>query len=234
MNLPNVPSAHQGRVRWTIGDYTDNSRTTVNQEPAQEKVVEKVKSYTRNAFVGVNGCLDFEYASATNSIFYVGLGAGFDFAIPKEKAAIGGMLSLKYCFAGPTNFDLGPLFIFGDYENNTAFMLGAAINLRFATASINYFNINRDLFEKYGCDWVNDKFGVGATLRLGATTLVKRLYFYTDLTLGRYKATYGRMDMVYGPDGNLVMENGRPLTEYKTWKEPHLFFNFALGVGYRF
>lgn len=231
-----VPSAHQGRVRWTIGDYTDNSRTTANQEPTQEKVVEKVKSYTRNAFFGVNGCADFEIASALKRIFYLGLGAGFDFAIPKDNAAIGGMISLKYCFGGPMNLDLGPLFIFGDYENNTAFMLGAAIDMRFPTAGPGYARVNEHLMDNYDCEWLGDRFAVGGTLRLGATTLVKRLYFYTDLTLGSYKAEYGRtLPLLDEETGHQIIDaNGRPATYYSTNKEKHLFFNFALGVGYRF
>lgn len=229
-----VPSAHKGRVRWTIGDYTE-SKPVVKEEPVKE-TVEKAKSYVQKAFVGVNGCADFEIASATSRIFYLGLGVGFDFAIPKEKAAIGGMASLKYCFGGPTNFDLGPLFVFGDYENNTSFMLGAAIDLRFATAKVGYARVNEKLERDFKCNWLNDKTGAGATLRLGVSTLVKRLYFYTDLTLGGYRAEYVSTvpEFVLDADGHQVMHDGRPEVYYDQFTKRHLYFNFALGVGYRF
>ncbi len=228
-----VPSAHQGRVRWTIGDYTDLGYSEPKkEEPVKEPV--KTTSKANKAFFGVNGCLDFESASAMKSIFYLGLGVGFDFAVPTEKAAIGGMLSLKYCFAGPTNFDLGPLFIFGDYENKLAFMLGAGLDFRFATSSINYFRVKETIYEQSTTDWVKDRFGFGGTVRLGVTTQVKKLYFYTDLTLGRYKATYGKYEQILDADGNPVITNGRPDLEYKTFDNPYLYFNFALGVGYRF
>ena len=162
-------------------------------------------------------------------IFYVGVGAGLDFAVPKEKAAIGGMLSLKYCFGGPTHVHAGPLFIFGDYENNTTFMLGTALDLRFQTASPKYMKVNEHLAANYQEQWLGDKCGAGATLRLGATTIVKKLYFFTDLTLGGYKAKYQSLKgiSVTGADGNEIIT-------YPTTSPTHLYFNVSFNVGYRF
>lgn len=225
-----VPSAHQGRVRWTIGDFVDYGKTATDEEVKTKKEPIVTKS-SGKAFFGVNGCLDFEIASATTNIFYLGVGVGFDFAVPKERAAIGGMLSLKYCFAGPTNLDLGPLFIFGDYKNTTSFMLGAALDLRFPTAKITYARVNENLKKNDKKEWLGDICGAGGTLRLGVTTSMKNLYFYTDLTLGGYRANYQSIEPIFR-DG---FEDGRPVVDYyPTQTVSHLYFNFALGVGYRF
>ena len=185
----------------------------------------------------MNGAAVFEYASAMQPIFYTGLGVGFDFAIPKEKAAIGGMLSLKYCFGGPTHVHAGPLFIFGDYENSTTFMLGTALDLRFQTASTKYMAVNKKLAANYKEQWMGDKCGAGATLRLGATTIVKRLYFFTDLTLGGYKAKYQSLvpEQVLDPNGQPMLDaNGDVMLRYPTTSPTHLYFNVSLNVGYRF
>jgi hypothetical protein len=66
---------------------------------------------------------------------------------------------------------------------------------------------------------MGDKCGAGATLRLGATTIVKNLYFFTDLTLGGYKAKYWD-------------RNTQPIIEITP--SPYLYFNVSLNVGYRF
>ncbi len=233
-----VPAAYRGKIRWTLGDGTEVPKTEPVREtkpaPAPQP---KAVGRTKKAFLGVNVALPFEYASAMKPIFYTGLGVGFDFAIPKEKAAVGGLLSFKYCFGGPTHLTAGPLFLFGDYENNTTFMLGAGLDLRFATASPNYMKVNQKLDENYKQRWDGDRCGAGATLRLGATTLVKNLYFFTDLTLGGYKGKYVSTvpTAILNPDGTPVLDaNGSPRYEYKENFPTHLYFNVSFNVGYRF
>lgn len=231
-----VPAAYRGKIRWTLGDASTPApkTTTTPATPAEPKTVAR----THKAFLGVNGGLDFEFASAMQPIFYFGLGAGFDFAIPRERFAIGGMVSLKYPFGGPFHVDLGPLMLFGDYENNPAFMLGAGLDLRFGTANVKYMRVNEHLEEKYEQRWTDDKFGLGATLRLGATTTHHNLYFFTDISLGGYRADYQGLkpSFVYDGEGNQMLDpqTGRPITQYKTSRESHLYFNISLNVGYRF
>lgn len=233
-----VPAAYRGKIRWTLGNGTEETpKKTPVAEPKQTVPEPKPIGRTKKAFLGVNGAVDFEYASAMKPIFYTGVGVGFDFAIPKEKVAAGGMLSLKYCFGGPTHLTAGPLFIFGDYENNTTFMLGAGLDLRFQTASPKYMKVNEKLAANYKQEWTGDKCGAGATLRLGATTLVKRLYFFTDLTLGGYKAKY--QSLVASP---VLDRNGQPMLDADgnvmmikpTTSPTHLYFNVSFNVGYRF
>lgn len=233
-----VPAAYRGKIRWTLGNGTEAPKTEPAREtkpaPAPEP---KVVGRTKKAFLGVNGAVDFEYASAMKPIFYVGVGAGFDFAIPKDKVAVGAMTSLKYCFGGPTHLTVGPLFLFGDYENNASFMLGAGLDLRFQTASPNYMRVNKVLAESYQQHWNGDKCGAGATLRLGATTLVKRLYFFTDLSLGGYKAMYQSLVPTPMLDENQVQmidAQGNPMFYYSETRPTHLYFNVSFNVGYRF
>ena len=234
-----VPAAYRGKIRWTLGNGTETPRVEPKKEtPAAPPAEPKAIGRTKKAFLGVNGAVDFEYASAMKSIFYVGLGAGFDFAVPKGKNAVGGMLSLKYCFGGPTHVIAGPLFLFGDYENNATFMLGTGLDLRFQTATHSPTKrVNKILAQNYQQQWLGDKCGAGATLRLGATTLVKKLYFFTDLTLGGYKAQYQSLNptMVVDEQGQPVLDaDGRPTYFYKETRPTHLYFNVSFNVGYRF
>ena len=233
-----VPAAYRGKIRWTLGNGTEAPKTEPAREtkpaPAPEP---KAVGRTKKAFLGVNVAADFEYASAMKPIFYLGVGAGFDFAIPKDKVAAGAMTSLKYCFGGPTHLTVGPLFLFGDYENNASFMLGAGLDLRFQTASPNYMRVNKVLAENYQQHWNGDKCGAGATLRLGATTLVKKLYFFTDLTLGGYKAMYQSLVPTPVLDENqvqMVDAQGNPMFYYSETRPTHLYFNVSFNVGYRF
>lgn len=215
-----VPAAYRGKIRWTLGNGTETPRVEPKKEtPAPPPAEPKAIGRTKKNFWGVNGAVDFEYASAMQPIFYTGLGLGFDFAVPRGNKAYGGMISLKYCFGGPTHVNAGPLLLFGDYENNTTFMLGLGLDLRFQTASIEYMKINEKLEQKFNKSWMGDKCGAGATLRLGATTIVKNLYFFTDLTLGGYKAKYWD-------------RNTQPIIEITP--SPYLYFNVSLNVGYRF
>lgn len=236
-----VPSAHKGRVRWTLGDYTDNNS---NNRPVENTTTEepKVKS-THKAFIGVNGALDFETASELSSRFFLGLGVGFDFAIPKnDKTAIGGMLSFKYDFGGPTHFGFGPLFIFKDYEVDPAFMLGLGLDLRCPTDKYGGFKKNRPEYQY--THFMHSNFGAGATLRLGFTTLFKKLYFFTDLSLGGFRNTYMSDiqtiqltdEPVLNVDGvQMTNDLGEPLFwSHPESREKHLYFNFSLNVGYRF
>ena len=254
-----VPSAHQGRVRWTIGDYTDNSTVT---KTATEKVVEvkeKTVSYTKKAFMGVNAGLDFEIASQQKTLTYVGLCTGFDFAIPtknNDNIAVGGMISLKWPFlvGGPFHIGAGPMMLVGDYENRSAFMLGGAVDLRFPNT------VERP--KKF--TWKSEnKMGAGGTLRLGFTTISHKLYFFTDLTLGGFHAYYkdplsvpNNADEVpyYDALGNrlsnqdLINRWGQNETFYSTpspddnsvieqfyrYHTYPLYFNFSFSVGYRF
>ena len=233
-----VPAAYRGKIRWTLGNGTEAPKTEPVREtkpaPAPEP---KAIGRTKKNFWGVNGAVLFEYASAMKPIFYTGLGAGFDFAVPKGKNAIGGMISLKYCFGGPTHVMAGPLFLFGDYENDPTFMLGTGLDIRFQTASPNYMRVNKVLAENYQQRWLGDKCGAGATLRLGATTLVKNLYFFTDLTLGGYKAHYQSLNptIVVDDQGIPVLDaEGNPTIFYKETRPTHLYFNVSFNVGYRF
>ncbi len=233
-----VPAAYRGKIRWTLGDGAEAPRVVPKKEavpshPAEPKAVGR----TRRNFWGVNVALPFEYASAMKPIFYTGLGAGFDFAIPKGKNAIGGMISLKYCFGGPTHVMAGPLMLFGDYENDATFMLGAGLDLRFQTASPNYMRVNKVLAQNYQQRWLGDNCGAGATLRLGATTLVKNLYFFTDLSLGGYRAKYQSLNptMIVDDQGVPVLDDeGNPRFFYNETRPTHLYFNVSFNVGYRF
>lgn len=233
-----VPAAYRGKIRWTLGNGTETPRVEPKKEtPAPPPAEPKAIGRTKKNFWGVNGAVVFEYASAMKPIFYTGLGAGFDFAIPKGKNAIGGMLSLKYCFGGPTHVMAGPLFLFGDYENDATFMLGTGLDLRFQTASPNYMRVNKVLARDYRQQWLGDRCGAGATLRLGATTLVKNLYFFTDLTLGGYKAMYRSLEptLVVDAQGVPVLDaDGNPTLFYNETRPTHLYFNVSLNVGYRF
>ena len=248
-----VPSAHQGRVRWTIGDYTDNSTVVTKVQEKTQQVV----MYSKKAFLGVNAGLDFEIASQKATLTYVGLCTGFDFAIPtkkKENLAVGGMLSLKWPFLvrGPFHLGVGPLMLVGDYENRVAFMLGTGLDLRFHNV------VERP--KKFA--WTSDnKMGAGGTLRLGFTTIKQKLYFFTDLTLGGFHAFY--KEPYACPDGPLYDESGnavfgqdlidrwghdetfyyeplggnRPRTVVEQFfrDDTHpLYFNFSFNVGYRF
>ena len=233
-----VPAAYRGKIRWTLGNGTEATPKKTVAEPKQTQAPEaKPIGRTTKNFWGVNGAVLFEYASAMKPIFYTGLGAGFDFAIPKGKNAVGGMISLKYCFGGPTHVMAGPLFLFGDYENDATFMLGAGLDIRFQTASPNYMRVNKVLAQNYQQKWMGDKCGAGATLRLGATTLVKNLYFFTDLTLGGYKAKYQSLVPTPMLDENQVQMNdaqGNPMFYYSETRPTHLYFNVSFNVGYRF
>ncbi len=206
-----VPSAHQGKVRWTIGDYTDNGASKVTE------VKEKVVTAHRTNFVGINAGLDLEFTHRN----YFGLGVGFDFAVPLKSAnlAIGGLAALKYDFAGPLHLDLGALMVAGDYIHKCAFMGGLGFDLRFATATkgnpYDYMNTTY-----YWVKGESDKFAFGGLLRLGVTTPMKNLYFFTDLAFGRYKAFY------------YVNENPTPDTP--TQQVHHPYWNVSLNVGYRF
>lgn len=202
----------------------------------------KVNSTHKN-FFGVNGALDFETASELSSRFFVGLGVGFDFAIPtSKKAAVGGMLTLKYDLGGPTHFDFGPLFILKDYKNAPAFMLGFAMDLRFPTDKYGGFKNNRP--ENLYTHFMHSNFGAGATLRLGFTSPFKRVYFFTDLSLGGFRNTYltdiQTIQVTEEPVLNveqiqMTNELGEPLYwSHPESREKHLYFNISLNVGYRF
>ncbi|MBO7490992.1 MAG: VWA domain-containing protein [Bacteroidales bacterium] len=215
-----VPSAHQGKVRWTIGDYTDNSVNTKATE-----IKETISTARRDAFIGVNAGLNFEI-SHRNSF---GLGLGFDFAVPIKttNVAIGGLAALKYDFAGPLHLNLGALIVAGDYVHKCAFMGGLGFDLRFATATKgnNYIfdpdnNTATDNNQEFY--WIRrntDKTTVGGLLRLGVTTPMKNLYFFTDIALGRYKATY-------------YPNASEPVEPYQMTY--HTYWNVSLNVGYRF
>ena len=250
-----VPSAHQGRVRWTIGDYTDNSSSAPVAEKTKE-VKEQVVSYSKKAFLGVNAGLDFEIASQPKTLTHVGLCTGFDFAVPskkKENIAVGGMISLKWPFFGhgPFHIGAGPLMLVGDYENRVAFMLGTGLDLRF------HNTVERP--KKF--TWTADnKMGAGGTLRLGFTTIKQKLYFFTDLTLGGFHAFYKEplavpAGIYYDAFDNPVSgqelnarwgqgesfftgpstdENRTELEQFYRWDSHPLYFNFSINVGYRF
>lgn len=220
-----VPSAHQGKVRWTIGDYTEKA-THVEpvKEETKEEVKEKVeKTYNgilRKNFIGIDAGLDMEFTST----FYIGLDLGFDFAVPfpqNDKVAMGGYASLKYCIAGPTHLGAGPMLLFGDYENDPAFMLGFGFDFRFPTET---YNRPRKLSrQEYGWTkdyWEHDNFGLGATLRLGVTK--KRFFAFVDFSAGAYKS------FLVIP----VVNNG--VVYQQTVSERHPYVNLALNVGYRF
>ena len=116
-------------------------------------------------------------------------------------------------------------------------MLGAGLDLRFQTASVKYMKVNENLAANYQQQWIGDKCGAGATLRLGATTLVKRLYFFTDLTLGGYKAKYQSLvaTPVLDRDGQPMLDaDGNVVTRFPTTSPTHLYFNVSFNVGYRF
>ena len=257
-----VPSAHQGRVRWTIGDYTDNSTVTQTVVEKTKEVKEKTVSYSKKAFLGINAGLDFEIASQAQTLTYGGLCTGFDFAIPTKKndnVAVGGMISLKWPFLvhGPFHLGVGPLMLVGDYENRAAFMLGAGLDLRF----------HNTVARPKKFTWTSDnKMGAGGTLRLGFTTTKKRLYFFTDLTLGGFHAYYkdplevpagGAYDIwdTYLPhdelqnrwgqgetfyNGPSLNPDGTPNTnrteieQFYRYDTHPLYFNFSINIGYRF
>ncbi len=216
-----VPAAYRGKIRWTLGD----ERTPARVEPVREtkpapknepKAEPKAPKTKMKSFIGVNGAADFEVASAKKPISYVGLGVGFDFAVPYNKSSFGGMTTLKYCFGGPTHFSFGPMLLYGDYVNRHAFMLAAGLDLRFATAGVNYLSVNKKLRDWYNMQWTKDNMGAGAVLRLGVTTQLHQLYFFTDITVGGYSAMYNNI--------------GEP----STYKLSHVYFNLSLNVGYRF
>lgn len=201
-----VPSAHQGKVRWTLGNDFSAPVLEPKAEPKAEPVTEEptVVPNKYKAFFGLSAGLDFEVAPK----FFIGPSIGLEFAFPKEKYAIGGLVSLDYCILGPTRLDLGPLFLFGDYINSNSFMLGAALDLRFPTS-------------KRGPKWdgyiyEKDSFGAGAMLRLGMTHK-SRLYFYLDFAVGGRKAWYHPSNAQLNSEG-----------------VSQAYINFSLNVGYRF
>lgn len=207
-----VPSAHQGKVRWTLGNDFSAPATENNPpiiEDKQSPETKPQKSY--KAFFGLNVGLDFEVVPK----FFGGPSVGLDFAIPKQNYAIGGLVSLDYCLRGPTRLDLGPLFLFGDYMNATAFMLGAGFDMRFPTCT-------RGL-EWEGYEYDKDIFGAGAMLRLGFT-LRNHLYFFADFAFGGRNAWYNPTaeTLIVNPDASSALH---PKKAYA---------NFSLNVGYRF
>ncbi len=204
-----VPSAHQGKVRWTIGDYTESEKVA-----EVKNTVERVSS---DVFMGINGGIDFEFSHRSS----FGLGIGFDFAKPlrNSNVALGGLAALKYDFAGPLHLDLGVLLVTGDYVHKYAFMGGLGLDFRFATAT------RGNGYQYQGLDyyWIrgeSDKTTLGGVLRLGLTTPVKNLYFFTDIAFGRYKAVY--------------YVNEDPLPDTPTQIVRHPYWNVSLNVGYRF
>lgn len=206
-----VPSAHQGKVRWTLGnDFTATPVETPVEPIIEDKQSPATKTY--RSFFGLNAGLDFEVAPK----FFGGPSIGLDFAIPKNKTAIGGLLSLDYCIAGPTRLDVGPLFLFGDYMNAKAFMLGAALDMRFPTTMSNHGK----KLEGYTYD--SDRFGAGVMLRLGLT-LPNQLYFFLDAAFGANKSWYN-------PDATTIQENPASTSVWKRYP----YVNFSLNVGYRF
>lgn len=219
-----VPSAHQGKVRWTIGDYTEK---VVREEPKEEKVEAKTveapmyPGLLRKNFIGVDGCLDMEFTST----FYIGLGLGFDFAVPfprNDKVAMGGFATLKYCIAGPTHVGAGPMLLIGDYENKSAFMLGLGLDFRCPTETYNRpRKIARREFGWTKENWEHDNFGLGATLRLGATK--GRFFAFMDFSAGAYNSWY--LVPLVQTDGTTIMG---------THDEKHPYVNVSLNLGYRF
>lgn len=208
-----VPSAHQGKVRWTLGN--DFTAVETKSEPVQEEEVKVVKS-SNKAFIGINAGLDFEVAAK----FFAGPSIGFDFAIPKSKYAIGGLISADYCLRGPVRIDFGPQFIFGDYWNAKAFILGAGLDLRCNTAKRAK---KVDGYEFFNTDGQRgDSFGAGAMLRLGLS-IPKNLYFFADFAIGGHHSNYYPNETTLG--NNPSAEN---LNVHRT------YFNFSLNVGYRF
>jgi len=224
-----VPSAHQGKVRWTLGNDISNEEPTLTEAAP----VEKEKRFSMgNKFIGVNAGVEFEAASR----FYpFGLNVGFDYAAPIKNAAVGGMVNLKYDFTGPTHLAFGPLFVLGDYENKYGFMLGAGLDLRFGTskngglrpAALNAYNLIPGNVQVGS--WVKDCCGAAFKLRLGLTTQVKRLYFFTDMSFGGFKAEYNNLYPTIETG-----DDGQPRIIYNTTKLPVKYFNFSLNVGYRF
>lgn len=228
-----VPSAHQGKVRWTLGnDFSGGDPEPVKQQESAEPK-EKRSFTTGNKFFGVNAGLDFE---CTPHFYPFGLGIGFDFALPVKQAAIGGMFNLKYDFLGPTHFAFGPLFVLGDYESKYGFMLGAGMDMRFSTAKRGGMYPNAKAAYNNSvepqlqvADWLEDSFGAAFKLRLGLTTQVKRLYFFTDLSFGSFKATYNCLNPTIETD-----DQGEVHHFYSTTRVKRPSFNFSLNVGYRF
>ena len=204
-----VPSAHQGKVRWTIGDYTE--KAVVKETPAPKEEEPKTEAYHRikKNFWGVNAGVGMEFTSA---YYPFGIGVGVDFAVPNGKYAFGGFVAAKYDILGPTHMDLGALCLFGDYMDKKAFILGAGLDLRFATET---YNRPKDLWIKN-----EDLTGAGALLRLGLTIPSPSLYFFVDFGMGGYKAAYW---------GDVPVQPYWGLT-YDT----KFYFNLSLNVGYRF
>ena len=100
----------------------------------------------------------------------------------------------------------------------------------------------------------------GKQLRLGFTTTAKKLYFFTDLTLGGFHAFYKEplavpAGIYYDAFDNPVSgqelnarwgqgesfftgpstdENRTELEQFYRWDSHPLYFNFSINVGYRF
>lgn len=204
-----VPSAHQGKVRWTIGNYTG----TVKETPApkeEPKAEEKRVSLPKKLFLGVHAGVGTEF---TSTWYPFGLGVGFEFAVPVQKLAVGGLLALKYDLLGPTHIDLGGMAVFGDYVNKKAFILGAGLDLRCPTE---IKNRPKDIWVGKG----NDAFGAGFLLRLGLTIPNPSLYFFADFGMGGYKPAYWMRN---------VETNQMEIVHLSKF-----YMNVSLNVGYRF
>lgn len=216
-----VPSAHQGKVRWTIGDFTDRDENKIVEEPKEEK--KTVSNHNARSFFGVHGGVGFELAP---NFYPVGIGTGIEFAVPTNRCAIGGLAALKYDFLGPLHMDLGALAIFGDYNTKKAFMGGIGLDFRFGTAiKNNCHRLEHSMYEGRGETWEwidkSDKMGAGIVLRLGVT-MPKHLYFFADMSIGGYKNFYNVWPN-YGEEVNSRQELRK-----------NTYFNFSLNVGYRF
>jgi hypothetical protein len=213
-----VPAAYKGKVRWTLGDAKEEKVKA--KEPETQKEPENGK-----VVWGVNANANFEIATK-KSVFYPGLGIGFDFSIPLEKLAAGGFVGLKYDIAGPVHISLGPQVVAKNYnkESQKNFIAGLALDLRCNTTTAP----GKKNKEEY--KWQKDNFGAGVMFRLGMT-FPKRVYGTIDFSVGGFSSQLG------GP-----VEGDAPTTDpsadpsdIEIVKSPtRAYFNFAVTIGYRF
>ncbi len=214
-----VPAAYKGKVRWTLGDAKEEKVKT--KEPEQPKV----ESNSGKVVWGVNANANFEIATK-ESVFYPGLGIGFDFSIPMEKLAAGGFVGLKYDIAGPFHISFGPQMVVAknyNKESQKNFIAGLALDLRCNTTTAPGKK-NKD------SNWTKDNFGAGVLFRLGMT-FPKRVYGTVDFSVGGFSSQLG------GPvegDAPTTNPSSAPSDINIVTSPTRAYYNFAVTIGYRF
>ncbi|MCQ2285481.1 MAG: VWA domain-containing protein [Bacteroidales bacterium] len=114
-----VPSAREGRVRWTLGEVAESPKTEKKEEKKEEPKPAKDTYYETDLFWGVGA--GFFGHGIKGEASRLSVNVCMDFAYPlTQKFAIGGFFS----WGIPWTPRVGLLTVIGDYHNKGAILAG--------------------------------------------------------------------------------------------------------------